>query len=169
MQNFQFETERLILRPTQLEDAAFIHRLMNTPKWLQYIGDRNVHDEEAAAKYIQERMLPQLDRLGFGNFTLIRKEDGEKIGTTGIYDRENLEGMDIGFALLPEYERQGYGYESASCLQNAAFNEFGLNKLSAITLPDNEASQQLLVKLNFELVEPIWLDGTQLLLYQMEV
>ena len=37
-----FETDRLILKPTSEEDAEFIFELLNTPKWLKYIGDRNV-------------------------------------------------------------------------------------------------------------------------------
>lgn len=169
MQQLHFETERLFLRPTSLEDAAFIFRLMNTEKWIQYIGDRGVGDEAAAADYIRQRMLPQLERLGYGNYTVIRKEDGAKLGTTGIYDRPQLEGVDMGFAFLPEFEGQGYAFESASRLQAAAFEEFGLQKLSAITLPENEASQRLLTKLDFVLLEPIWLDGEQLLLFQIEI
>ena len=33
-----FETERLILKPTLEEDAAFIYELFNTPKWLKTLG-----------------------------------------------------------------------------------------------------------------------------------
>lgn len=36
-----FETERLFLRPTCEEDVPFILELLNTPKALQYVGDRN--------------------------------------------------------------------------------------------------------------------------------
>jgi len=56
------DTERLHLRPTNLEDAAFIMEMLNTPKWLQYIGDRNVKTVKAAEEYIQVKMMPQLER-----------------------------------------------------------------------------------------------------------
>ena len=55
------ETERLILKPTQPEDASFLLALLNSPKWLEHIGDRNVHSIAEAEQYIVERMLPQLD------------------------------------------------------------------------------------------------------------
>jgi len=39
------ETERLILKPTDVEDAAFVLALLNSPKWKEYIGDRNIKIE----------------------------------------------------------------------------------------------------------------------------
>ena len=142
-----YETERLCLRPTQEEDAAFILELLNTPKWIQFIGDRNVHTEEDAANYIKERMLPQLQRLGFSNYTVILKSDGTKIGTCGLYDREGLEGIDIGFAFLPAFEGQGFGYESSIKMKELAFNELAITTIRAVTSKGNTASQKLLEKL----------------------
>lgn len=38
----KYETERLILKPITLEDSDFVYELLNSEKWLKYIGDRNV-------------------------------------------------------------------------------------------------------------------------------
>ena len=35
-----FQTQRLLIRAVKLEDAPFILELMNTPLWIQFIGDR---------------------------------------------------------------------------------------------------------------------------------
>ena len=147
-----FETERLLLRPTGMEDAKFIFELLNTPKWLQFIGERNVNTLEEAKNYIETRMLPHLKRLGYSNYTLVRNSDGALLGTCGLYDREGLEGIDIGFALLPQFEGQGYGYEAARKLKEAAFDDFGIDQLQGITSKENIASQKLLKKLGFNLV-----------------
>jgi len=58
------ETKRLLLKPTGIEDAPFILSLLNTPSWIENIGDRNVHSITAASKYIQEKMLPNYE-IGF--------------------------------------------------------------------------------------------------------
>jgi ribosomal-protein-alanine N-acetyltransferase len=145
-----FETERLILRPTVVEDAAFILELLNTPKWIEFIGDRKVGDIEAARNYIISRIQSQFEKLGYGNYTIIRKLDQKKIGSCGLYDREGLEGIDIGFALLPDFEAQGYAFESVNKLKEAAFEEFGLTEISAITDKENVASQGLLTKLGLK-------------------
>ena len=156
-----FETERLLLRPTAGEDAAFIFELLNTPKWFQFIGDRKVGSIEAAGKYIREKMLPQLERLGFSNYTVIRKEDGVKVGTCGLYDRTGVEGIDIGFAFLPEHEGKGYGFEASRELMRAAVADFGLLQVNAITAKDNYASQKLLEKLGLVFIKTIKLPGEE--------
>ncbi|NNF33888.1 MAG: GNAT family N-acetyltransferase [Saprospiraceae bacterium] len=171
MSNYKsFETERLILRPTSEQDAAFILELVNTPKWIQYVGDRNVKTVESARAYIETKMLPQLKRLGYGNYTLIRKTDHCKVGTCGLYDREGFEGVDIGFSLLPEYERKGYAYEAASKLKDVAFNELGLEDLSAMTTKDHFASQNLLKKLGMEITGTTKLpdEDVELLFFQVK-
>lgn len=161
MENPSFETERLLLRPTSEADAEFVFRLMNTPKWLQYIGDRNIRSVHDARVYIQNRMLPQLQRLGYSNYTVMRKTDGQKLGSCGLYDREGVEGIDMGFAFFPEYEGLGYGFEAASRLKQAAFGEFELGMLSAITAFGNSASQKLLEKLGLKRAGTITLPGSE--------
>lgn len=163
------QTERLLLVPTSEEDASFIMELVNTPKWLKYIGDRNIESVEDARNYICEKMLPQEKRLGFGNFTVVRKSDQRRLGTCGIYDREGLTGFDIGFAFLPEFEGKGYAYEAANELLKVAFSKFGLNEISAITTKENIASQKLLEKLGltFQKMTTIPNDSEDLMLYSI--
>ena len=165
-----FETERLILQPTTSEDAEFIFELVNTPKWLANIGDRNVRTVEDAEIYIQHRMTAQLEKLGYGNYTLIRKADNIKIGTCGLYDREGLEGIDIGFAMLPAYENSGYGFESAAKLLEVAVNEFHIKHISAITTKENVSSQKLIEKLGLKYIKTVKIpnDEEELLLYSLE-
>lgn len=165
-----FETERLILRPTSEHDAEFILKLLNSPKFLKYVGDRNVKTTKEAKAYIRKKMTPQLERLGYANYTLITKTNNSKIGTCGLYDREGLEGVDIGFALLPEYEGKGYGFESSNKIKYEAIHRFKINQLKAITSKDNYSSQKLLKKLEFNFKGTTYLpdDNEELLLYIFE-
>lgn len=164
-----FETPRLIIRPTYPEDDAFIFELLNTPKWLKYIGNRNVRSVEDGRQYILIKMIPQLERLGFSNYTVIKKEDRTRIGTCGLYDREGLEGVDIGFAFLPEHEKQGYAFEAVNRIKKAALEDFGLNQINAITLKTNLDSQKLLEKLGMEFDSIITLpnEEDELMLYKL--
>ncbi|MEL7221530.1 MAG: GNAT family N-acetyltransferase [Bacteroidota bacterium] len=165
-----FETERLFLRPTAEADAPMILALLNTPKWHLYIGDRNVNTLEDAVLYIQKKMRPQLERLGYSNYTLIRKVDQVKVGSCGLYDREGLEGIDIGFALLPDFEKKGYAFEAANCLKEAAFTVFGITALRGITVKENLSSQKLLSKLGLVHTEDINLpnDEEELMLFELK-
>lgn len=168
MQPFKsFETKRLLLRPTTVEDADFILQLMNSPKWLQFIGDRNIRTLKNAQTYIASKMVPQYQRLGYSNYTVIRKADNIRMGSCGLYDRDGLEGIDLGFAFLPEYEGQGYAFEASKRLLEAAVNQFTITVLSAITTKNNKASQRLLKKLQFKRCGTVTLpsDTEELLLF----
>ncbi|WP_299113714.1 GNAT family N-acetyltransferase [uncultured Winogradskyella sp.] len=146
-----YETERLDIRPVIIEDATFILELMNTPKWIEYIGDRNVRTVEEAEAYIKEKAFPQLKKYGHTNNVVIRKEDHTKLGTCGIYYREGKEDPDIGFAFLPQFEGNGYAFEASYQLMVAAKKDYGLTKLSAYTLEYNWSSKKLLERLGFSL------------------
>ncbi|RDV15413.1 N-acetyltransferase [Pontibacter diazotrophicus] len=163
-----FETERLIIRPTSEEDAPFIFELLNTPKWIEYIGDRNVKSVADAKDYIRTKIQPQLEKLGYSNYTIIRKADGVKLGVCGLYDREGLEGIDIGFAFLPEHERNGYAFESANEIKRVGVEEFGISQIRAITTKDNIASQKLLERLGLQFKKMVLLpnEDEELLLYE---
>lgn len=164
-----FETERLLLKPMSTEDAPFLLELLNSPKWIKYVGDRNVHTIEEAANYIKTKMKPQLIKLGFSNYTVIRKTDKVKMGSCGLYDREGIEGVDIGFAFLPQFEKMGYAFESAGKIKEVGLSQFNLKLISAITTKENTDSQKLLEKLGLKYIKTINIpdDDEDLLLYRL--
>ncbi|MHA7844215.1 MAG: GNAT family N-acetyltransferase [Winogradskyella sp.] len=146
-----FKTQRLHIRPITTDDAPFILELMNTPKWIQFIGDRNVRTVEDTEAYIAERALPQIATHGYGNNVIIRTSDNEKLGTCGVYHREGIKIPDIGFAFLPSFEGKGYAFEATTKLIEVMKLNHGLTELSAYTLEENTASKKLLKRLGFEL------------------
>lgn len=170
MKYSSFETERLILKPASADDAAFVLALYNSPKWIKYIGDRNIKTIEDAKRYIEVKMLPQFEKLGYSNYIVIRKSDGAKIGTCGLYERDGLTTIDIGFAFLPAYEKQGYGIEAASKMKEIGIHHFNIKEMCAITTKDNFSSQKLLEKLDFTYVKIIRIpnDDEDLLYYEFK-
>lgn len=165
-----YETERLILRPMSLDDSDFIFDLYNRPKFIQYIGDRNIKTLSDAENYIKNRFLPQFEKLGFGNYLILTKEGNHKIGGVGIFEREGLDIVDIGFSLLGEFEGKGYAYEAASKVKSIGMDDFGLKKISAITTKDNFSSQKLIEKLGlkFQKIVTIPEDPEELMYYESE-
>ena len=171
MNNYMsFRSDRLIIRPTLEQDSDLIYQLMNSPKFIKYVGDRQLYSVEDAEKYIQDKMLPQLHSHGYSNYSLINKKNGAKIGICGLYDRKGLDGIDIGFGILPEFEGLGYAFESSSRIIKASFDELEIPEIKAITNKENVSSQSLLLKLGFKLKGTIVLpnESDELLLYKIE-
>ncbi|WP_018627922.1 GNAT family N-acetyltransferase [Niabella aurantiaca] len=156
------ETERLLLKPTSEEDAPFLFYLMNSPKWLKYIGNREITSFEKARNYILQRIKPQQGQQGLGSFTVIRKADQKKIGTCGLYRREGLPAPDIGFAFLPRFEQKGYAFEAARKVLEMGLKTCNLDQIFAITTTDNTSSQRLLKKLGLKQTGMIHLPGDEM-------
>jgi RimJ/RimL family protein N-acetyltransferase len=162
------ETNRLTLSKINTDDAAFILELMNTPGWLKFIGDRNIKTVESAVDYIKNNQLKCYEKLGFGYYKMqVKSEELKSIGTCGLLKRDNLEHVDIGFSIRPEYHGKGYGYEAVNEIMKLAKTEFGIKTICAITLPTNQSSINLLKKLGVSYQKTVkpFDDNEELLLF----
>lgn len=143
------ETERLVLRPLTADDAEFILELLNEPSFLRYIGDRGVRTAADACRYIREGPMASYERFGFGLYRVELKASGEPLGICGLLKRDELPDPDVGFAFLPRFWSKGYASESAAAVLAHARDALRLQRILAITSPDNTASMALLGKLGF--------------------
>lgn len=142
------ETDRLVIRPFVASDAGFIVELVNDPAWLAYIGDKNIRSHGDAARYIEDGPRAMYRRAGFGLW-LVGLKDGTPIGMCGLIRRDDLDDVDLGFAFLPQYRRNGYAFEAAQRVLEHGRRELRLARIVAITVPANVASTNLLRKLGF--------------------
>lgn len=92
--------------------------------------------------------MASYDRHGFGLYLVELKDSGTPAGICGLLKRGVLEDVDLGFAFLPEFWRQGFAFEAATAVLDDAEHR-GLMRVLAITSPDNEASIRLLGRLGF--------------------
>jgi RimJ/RimL family protein N-acetyltransferase len=143
-------TERLVLSPLELEDAEFVLELVNSPGWLKYIGDRDIHDQHAAEEYIKTGPWKMSEQFGFSLLRVALKDSGTPIGMCGFLQRDFLDHPDIGFAFLPEYEGHGYAFESCTKVLDHFSNKLDLDTILAMTHPANKRSQALLARLGFK-------------------
>ncbi|MEM7573711.1 MAG: GNAT family N-acetyltransferase [Bacteroidota bacterium] len=145
-------TDRLSLRPPRVEDAAYFLAIMNTPDWLANIGDRGIHDLDAAVQYLRAKGIAHWEKHGFGPFMMVLKGAILPFGTVSLSVRDFQEEVDIGFSILPDYYRQGYAYEASTAVQAWAHRQ-GIQPLCGYCLPSNQASIGLLTKLGMKFVK----------------
>jgi len=158
-------TPRLILREINLNDAPFIFELMNSEGWIEFIGDRGIHNIENAKKYIKENYIKSYKENGYGAYLLQEKNDNALLGMCGLFNRPQLEDVDIGFALLPEYHGKGYAFEAATTVLEYAIKVLQIDRITAITTFENKSSQKLLEKIGFHFERPIIFDKEELMFF----
>jgi ribosomal-protein-alanine N-acetyltransferase len=165
------ETERLLLRQFSTEDADFILELLNEPSFIRNIGDRGIRTIDGAISYILNGPVASYAKNGFGLYLVKLKETDESIGMCGLIKRDTLEDVDIGYAFLPRFWSKGYAVESAQAVKEYAKNVIRLNRIVAITDPENEGSIRVLEKigLQFERMVRLSEDDIELKLFAADI
>jgi [ribosomal protein S5]-alanine N-acetyltransferase len=159
------ETERLILREFSLDDTTFIIELLNSPGWLEFIGDRNVKTEDDAHRYLENGPIKSYEDNGYG-LCMVMLKDGTPIGMCGIINRADLEHPDIGFALLPQYAGKGYALEIAKATFQFAKDTLKIPTVLGITVPSNQSSIKLLERIGLKHDTNIMMGQEELMLFK---
>jgi len=153
------ETDRLSLRQFNSEDAPFILELVNSPGWLQFIGDRNVHSIQDALRYLNEGPIHSYKQNEFGLSCINLKSNGQPIGMCGLLRREFLSEPDLGFAILPQYQGHGYMQEITAAYLKYVHQCLKFPVVLAITIRHNQRSISLLERLGFSFTNELELAG----------
>lgn len=159
------ETERLSLEEVEQKDAPFIFELLNAPSWIQNIGDRGIKTLKDAENYIEKSFSKSYQENGFGLYKMVLKTTDKPIGICGLVNRPTLPNVDIGFALLPKFERQGYAYEAAQATMDFAKSTLGLTTILGITIAENLGSRRLLEKIGLRYIETKGTGDEKVLVY----
>ncbi|MGC1386783.1 MAG: GNAT family N-acetyltransferase [Steroidobacteraceae bacterium] len=140
-------TARLQLRELELQDDEFILQLLNEAAFLRFIGDKGVRTLSDARDYIWKGPMDSYRRFGFGLYRASLHDGGLPIGICGLVKRDNLADVDVGFAFLSRYWSQGYATESAAAVLTHGKERLQLQRIVAITAPDNHGSIAVLEKI----------------------
>ncbi len=151
------ETERLVLRKFTSDDTGFVLEIVNDPDWLKYIGDKDVHNHDDALNYITQGPVASYEKNGFGLYVAILKNTKIPVGICGLVKRDGLDHPDVGFAFLAAHRGKGYATESAAAVLEYGYKELGLDKILAVTSPDNDASGRVLEKIGLRFEKMIHL------------
>jgi len=145
------ETQRLVLRPWTLGDAAALQELA---------GQREIADttisiphpctEENAREWIAEKAQAFAERKGAG-FGLELKETKQLIGAVGLREMRLEHGeAELGFWLGVLWWGKGYGTEAARAALRYGFAAIGLNRICAHHMVRNPASGRVLEKIGMK-------------------
>ncbi len=164
------ETERLILRSFNVDDAAFYFTLWKQASWIQFIGDKKFRDVDDARESLLNGPMKMFVDKGFSLYLTTLKDD-TPIGMCGLIKRDTLDDVDIGYGLLSAYEGKGYTIEAARAVMDYAKNDLHLQRIVAITTTDNQKSISLLEKIGmrYEKMVKAPSDDGQLMLYGKDI
>jgi RimJ/RimL family protein N-acetyltransferase len=164
------ETERLILKNTELSDLDNLVALRSDPDVMKYIDDGSTHTEERVKGFLSFA-IPYQKKYGIGFCSVFDKESGNFIGQAGLFhigfDDTNPE-IEIAYRLHKKFWGKGYATELAKALIKWGFQHLSVNKLIAAADPENIASQKVLQKAGLTYIgKKQWHTGRELFWYEI--
>lgn len=149
----QLETERLILRGYKKEDFDSVHFYGSNPDFSKFEawGPNTVEDTQ---RFISD-MITQASsspRYKF-DFALELKNQGKMIGGVGIRrETQQSQVANLGWAIHPKFQRQGFATEAAKRLIRFGFENLNLKVIYATCDGRNEASYRVMERLGMKRV-----------------
>lgn len=147
----RLETERLLLRPHRMSDAADWFALQSQPTVTEFLPWPE-RDRKASARHLRDRTrhtrLWQADDF----LALAVEHDGHVIGDVSLHLRTvGATGRDveIGWVMHPRHSGQGLATEAAERMIAFAFETVGARRVTAVTDARNTRSVALAKRLGF--------------------
>lgn len=138
------ETERLILRPTELQDFEPWSEMMSDPVAARFIG--GVQTPSMAWRGVMS-MAGAWQLTGIAMFSVVEKSSGKWIGRLGPWRPHGWPGTEVGWSLTPAAWGKGYATEGASAAIDYAFDVLGWDEVIHCIDPENEPSRRVAERL----------------------
>ncbi len=142
------ETPRLLLRPHQKDDVAFMVKLNSDPQVVRYTGDVAFKNDDEAAEIIAV-LEEHFAARQLGRLLVIERQSAQPIGWCGFNWHPKVQGVDLGFRFLRKKWGHGFATEvGAACLRWIHANT-DIDHIFARAIPENIGSVRVLEKLGF--------------------
>ncbi|MBI3861229.1 MAG: GNAT family N-acetyltransferase [Planctomycetia bacterium] len=145
------ETERLILREFDEDDAEAFFALGSDPEVIRYTADPGggLKSLEQALEVLRDRPIADYRKHGFGRWACIHKATGLVIGFAGLKYLEELQEVDLGYRFLPDCWGQGFATEASRSVMCFAREHLDRQQVIGLVVPEHTASIRVLEKLGF--------------------
>ena len=142
------ETERLKFRLLKSEDFDSWTHLFKAKNIADYLDlDPKLSESELCKKWFDKVFHRYENELG-GMNVLIDKKTNRLIGQCGLLIQtiENIERLEVGYSILPEYWNQGFASEAAIKCKNYAFENNFADSLISMVHIENSGSEKVALK-----------------------
>jgi [ribosomal protein S5]-alanine N-acetyltransferase len=136
-------TDRLILRPLSVEDAAGLYPIYSDPETMLFWGQPHHEDAGETRALIERDTAPERSCW----WAIWHKDDDRPIGVVGYLGNPGVPGM--GYILHRDYWRKGYMSEATSAAINYGFEHLKLDRVELWIVKENMASRRLAERLGF--------------------
>lgn len=146
-----FETERLILRRLDEDDAREIFAMRSDADVMRFIREpqKNTGESIDWIRLVSSRW--ETEKTGF--CALVERRSGAFVGWCGVWRLEETGETEIGYAVARKFWGKGFATEAARRILRYAFDELAAEKVVAVARPENINSIRVMEKLGMRFVK----------------
>ena len=144
------ETERLILRQFQHEDAESAMNNWAADEYVQKMYGEPAYKTLEAVNGLLDKYIGSYEDGAHYRWAVIEKESGECIGMAAYFlvDQNNHFG-EIEYCIGTAFQGKGYATEATKAVIDYGFNEIGFHKVQICVRPSNTPSKRVIEKCGF--------------------
>lgn len=144
------ETERLMLRPFNLNDAKEVQRLAGDVEIAKTtLNIPHPYEDGIAEEWISQHE-GEYEKGASLTLAITHREEKYLIGAIGLMMNKNYDRAELGYWIGKPYWGKGYCTEAAKALCDYGFINSGLNKIYATHLKRNPASGRVMQKIGMK-------------------
>jgi RimJ/RimL family protein N-acetyltransferase len=145
----EIETSRLRLRPFTPDDLEELSHITADAEVMRYIGDGRALTREETEHHLQT-IIDAFRRRGYGRWALTEKAGGALLGYCGLTTPRESPGVELVYLIARRAWGRGLATEASAACLRYGFEELGLERVYALTMPDNLRSQRVLERVGMK-------------------
>lgn len=161
----QLETPRLVLRGWRASDIDPYAAMCADPEVMRYVGvpiDRQQSWREMATH------AGHWAFRGYGNWAVVRRDDGAVLGRAGLWNPEGWPGLEVGWQLARHAWGNGYATEAGRAAMDWAWEVLGATQLISLIHTENARSMRVAERLGMRPVRDGSMAGTAVVVYGID-
>ena len=158
-------SERLSLRPVEVEDVDALHVLWTDEQVRRFLWDGEVIPLERT-RQIVDKNRGLFDAYGFGIWGVRERGSDELLGFSGYWHFRTPPSLELLFGVAASYWNRGIATESSRRVIRYAFEDLGFDKVEASTDLNNAGSIRVFAKIDMQLDRREVIDGLGTVFYR---
>ena len=143
----RLETDRLILRKFNLEDASAMYNNWASDEDVAKYLTWQAHQSQEVSEYVLKEWVEAYSDKSCYNWAIVLKEKGEPIGSISVvHMNEDVSMVHIGYCIGKAWWHQGITSEALKAVMDFLFDQVDVNRIESRHDPRNPNSGKVMQK-----------------------
>jgi [ribosomal protein S5]-alanine N-acetyltransferase len=156
------------MKPLQSFDLDALAAIWADPEVTRFLPTRGAPISREGAEKSLASFIDHWEKRGYGIWAIVENFLSEMVGYCGLRYLDELDEVEVLYGLAQAYWGRGIATTAAKASISYGFNVANLNRVIAMTLPDNQASRRVLEKAGLHYQKQVYMFNLNVLYYTSE-